>query len=188
MENTCECSDAILWCPDRRKEEIRYHIQRSPSGLKIVCTKNLNENDLKLYTKNITLDASETTVILEDCPIPTNSYSELFENPDIERIDIKDSPSKNLVSKQFLGLGSTLKKLKFQMTELISISPETFTGLENLTNLSFVNNYELKEFPNGSDVFDPLSNLLYLEIRSYRDRKSKKAIIVMPRLRMMLSR
>ena len=179
MENSCECSEANLWCPDRRKEKIRYKIQRSPPGLLINChDQNLiDEDELKLYTKNITLDASETKVIMEDCPIPKYSFGELFKDMDIEHLDVRNSLSKELIAGQFKGLGPTLKKLKFRTTDLTSISPDAFMGLENLTNLSFVNNYEFKIFPNGSDVFNPLTNLLYLEIRSYRDKRSKKPII-----------
>ena len=100
------------------------------------------------------------------CPIPKSySYGELFQK--VESLEIRKSESENgLVANQFDGLGPSLKKLQFQQSVFKSIDPQAFEGLENLTNLSFVNNYELQNFPNGSGLFEPLKNLEFLGITS----------------------
>ena len=93
------------------------------------------------------MDASETNVYLEYCPIPDYSFSELFKNvAEVDHLELRNSISNELLSGQFLGLGKHLKSLKFRSTDIISINSDAFNGLENLTNLSFVNNHELRRF------------------------------------------
>ena len=170
LKQTCECEDKSIWCPNKRNEKVKFHLQDSPPGLKILCYDDLNENELKDYAKNVTLTASETSLIFERgnsyCPIPKSySYGELFQK--VESLEIRKSKSENgLIANQFDGLGPSLKKLQLQQSSFKSIDPQAFDGLENLTNLSFVNNYELQNFPNGSDLFDPLKNLEFLGISS----------------------
>ena len=170
LKETCECEDKRVWCPNKRNEKVQFHLQDSPPGLQILCYDDLNENELRDYAKNVTLTASETSLILKFgnsyCPIPKSySYGELFQK--VESLKIRQSKSENgLIANQFDGLGPSLKKLRLQQSVFKSIDPQAFDGLENLTNLSFVNNYELQNFPNGSELFDPLKNLEFLGISS----------------------
>ena len=172
LKQTCDCDFNSVSCPNKKDEKVRFFVQDSPPALKILCYDDLNENELKDYAKNVTLTASETTLILNsgnyNCPIPNYSYGELLgQGIKVENLKIIQSKSDGgLIANQFDGLGPTLKELQLQRSSFKTIDPQAFDGLENLTNLSFVNNHELEYFPNGSSLFDPLKNLEFLKIKS----------------------
>ena len=79
LEDTCECSEDEVWCPNRRNEKVKSKLQESPPGYKLNCYNNLDENELLYYAGNVT-SSLETSVIFDYgdsyCPIPKFSYSE----------------------------------------------------------------------------------------------------------------